>query len=222
MSRKLFQNKYRTTSTRWQRWNYANIGAYFITICTKNRVHYFGEINESHEENPMILSQIGEIVETEWLKTPQIRPDMNLHLDEYVVMPNHFHAILVIGENQFNTKTTDNGIVIDGAVEAQCIAPLQCITPLQYPSYSIYQNQMLNNKFGPQRKNLGSIVRGFKSSVTMQARNMIPDFTWQKRFHDHVIRDKFEYLRIADYIIHNPYYWAEDNFNQPFDVPDKN
>ena len=56
---------------------------------------FFGEIH--------CLSEIGKIVQTEWLKTPEIRPDMNLELGEFVVMPNHFHAIIRIGENQFNT-----------------------------------------------------------------------------------------------------------------------
>ena len=77
-------------------WDYRNAGAYFITICTKNRAHYFGEITDGE----MQLSQIGKIVENEWIKTPEIRPDMILKQGEFVVMPNHFHAILIIGQNE--------------------------------------------------------------------------------------------------------------------------
>lgn len=90
-------NKYRIPSARWQNWNYQNAASYFITICTRKRKHYFGEI----EGGKMYLSNIGKIVESEWLKTPEIRSNMNLQLDEFVVMPNHFHAILIIGENEF-------------------------------------------------------------------------------------------------------------------------
>jgi len=50
----------------------------------------------------MILSEIGEIVNDEWLKTSSIRQDMNITLDEFVVMPDHFHAIIIIGENRYN------------------------------------------------------------------------------------------------------------------------
>ena len=56
----------------------------------------------------MILSEIGEIANDEWLKTPSIRQDMNITLDEFVVMPDHFHAIIIIGENRYN-KCNNNG-----------------------------------------------------------------------------------------------------------------
>jgi putative transposase len=81
-------------------WDYGSEGMYFITICTKNRVHLFGEIRNGE----MQLSEIGEIVQQEWLKTPKIRPDMNLHLGEFVVMPNHFHGVLIIGQNLYNSN----------------------------------------------------------------------------------------------------------------------
>ena len=63
----LFKNKYRIESFRLKNWDYRNAGAYFITICTKNRAHYFGEITDGE----MQLSQIGKIVENEWIKTFQ-------------------------------------------------------------------------------------------------------------------------------------------------------
>src|SRR6478609_8384557 len=93
-----FKNKYRIPSTRLQNWNYGAMGSYFITICTKNRDHFFGEIVEKE----MHLNDIGKKVEEEWLKTLELRPDMNLELGNFVVMPNHFHGILIIGENEFN------------------------------------------------------------------------------------------------------------------------
>ena len=166
-----FQNKYRIPSARAAWWNYASNAAYFITICTKHRMHYFGKIGA--------LSPIGKIAESEWLKTPSIRPDMNLELDEFVVMPNHFHAIIWIGENEYNRN-------LDG--------------------YDIA------NKFGPQFKNLASILRGFKSAVTTFAVKNNIEFGWQERFHDHIIRDEEEYQRIKNYIVNNPSNWETDKF----------
>ncbi len=64
-----YKNKYRISSTRLQTWNYANEGAYFITICTKNREHFFGEIIEGK----VILNEIGRLTEIEWAKTIEIR-----------------------------------------------------------------------------------------------------------------------------------------------------
>jgi putative transposase len=85
----LYKNKYRIESARCPNWDYAN-GAYFITICTKNRQHFFGEVIGSI----MQLSEIGTIVAQEWQKTAQIRP--YVQLDAWVVMPDHLHGIIVI------------------------------------------------------------------------------------------------------------------------------
>jgi REP element-mobilizing transposase RayT len=224
MSTDKFQNKYRIPSNRAQWWNYSNNAAYFITICTANKIHFFGEILEGKIQ----LSEIGKIVETEWLKTIDLRPDMNLTLGEYVIMPNHFHCIIVIGKNKYNTQKStvietqciasniSSTCNIVPAVETQCIASnitstcniipaveMQCIASLR---------QQQPNKFGPQSKNLASIIRGFKIGVTTNARKINAVFTWQTRFYDHIIRDAEEYQRIADYIVNNPVNWQNDKF----------
>jgi len=78
---------------------------YFVTVCTKGNRHFFGQIVDG-EFQP---SAIGEVAKTEWLKTATLRPDMNLTLDEFVIMPNHFHGIIFIGENLYNcTESGDN------------------------------------------------------------------------------------------------------------------
>ncbi|GEM_PF-2193885 len=66
------------------------------------------------------------------------------------------------------------------------------------------------NQFGPQSKNLASIIRGFKIEVTKNARLIHTDFAWQSRFHDHIIRNNAEYHRISTYIRNNPAHWQED------------
>ena len=98
-----YQNKYRIPSVRLQTWDYGNDASYFVTICTQQREHFFGTIVKTHcnasqnETNKMQLNDIGKLVEHEWIKTPDLRPDMNLQLGEFVVMPNHFNAIIIIG-----------------------------------------------------------------------------------------------------------------------------
>jgi putative transposase len=99
----LYKNKYRIPPARLQTWNYADPGMYFVTICTKERECYFGEITDGQ----MHLSELGKIAETEWIKTAELRPDMNLELAEFVVMPNHVHGIILIGNNAHNAPHRD-------------------------------------------------------------------------------------------------------------------
>jgi putative transposase len=168
----LFQNKYRIPSYRAAWWDYANQGNYFITICTHRRIHFFGRVKNAQVD----LSPIGLIVQEEWLKTLEIRTDMNLALGAFVVMPNHFHAIISIGENQYQQQLQDQ------------------------------------HRFCPQKKNISSIVRGFKSAVSKRARLINEHFAWQARFHDHIIRDPRAYDAISNYIQQNPRKWQEDRF----------
>lgn len=94
---KLYQNKYRITSTRLQNWNYANEAKYFITICSKNRGNYFGVIVDGILQ-PTVM---GKIACSEWFCAIEIRPDMKLELSEFIVLPNHIHGI-IIGRNDYN------------------------------------------------------------------------------------------------------------------------
>ena len=188
-----FQNKYRIPSARLQNWDYGSHAAYFVTICTKHREHYFGEILN----NEMQLNEIGTIAEQEWIKTPTIRPDMNLELGNFVVMPNHFHAILIIGENEYNTNGVNGAR--DGARDGRDV--------MHHVSTDTV------NKFGPQSKNLASIIRGFKSSVTTHAKKIgIAHFEWQSRFHDHIIRNAERFEIIQNYITNNTKNWNNDKF----------
>lgn len=93
-----FRNLYRLDSARLRGYDYCKAGAYYVTIVTKKREHYFGEI-----KNKLFYpNELGLVVEQEWLKTPSLRPDINIELDKYITMPNHFHGILFIGLNDYN------------------------------------------------------------------------------------------------------------------------
>lgn len=85
-----FKDKYRIQSTRLPGWDYTTTAWYFVTLCTANHRCTLGEILDAE----MHLSPVGEIVAEEWQKTPHIRT--NVILDEWIVMPNHLHSILII------------------------------------------------------------------------------------------------------------------------------
>ncbi len=74
------------------------------------------------------------------------------------------------------------------------------------------QSNCTKNKFGPQIKNLSSIIRGFKIGVTSSARKTNKGFAWQTRYHDHIIRTDKSYNIIAEYIVENPLNWEKDKF----------
>lgn len=211
-----FMDIYRIPSARLENWDYGWKAAYFVTICTAGREHYFGTITNGE----MILSGIGRIAQQEWLKTPDIRPDMNIRLGEFVVMPNHIHGIIIIGKNQYNQRNFE-----ENGVETQCIASPQQPNSIDQQGFASPQQPnpaeqpmqpeeipTPRNKFAPQSKNLASIIRGFKSSVTIQSRPIHADFAWQSRFHEHIIRDIQSYHLIRKYIRNNPSNWENDQF----------
>lgn len=121
-----YKNKYRTTSARLQGWDYGSQGLYFITICTKDRVHYFGEIIK----NPIDIgiqkaaflheTEIGHVAHDHWLQIPKYSPFVEL--DEFVIMPDHIHGILFINKpdktnwqpNKFGVQIQNLAAVIRG------------------------------------------------------------------------------------------------------------
>jgi len=153
-----FKSKYRISPARLSHWDYGSHGLYYITICTKDREHYFGEIvseqdvetNNIETQNIASLRQtcIGEIAYNNWLDIPN--HFSFVELDEFVVMPNHIHGIIFINK----------------------------------PDKIDWQK----NKFGSQSQNLASIIRGFKVSVKAYSTTNGIEFSWQPRYYDHVIR----------------------------------
>lgn len=133
-------------------------------------------------DGEMKLSTIGHIANSCWHEIPKHFPFVML--GAHIVMPNHVHGIIIINKPE---------------VETQNFASLHHI------------NQP-NNQFGPQSQNLASVIRGFKVGVTLNARQMHSDFSWQSRYHDHIIRNKDAYQTISEYIIGNPLTWKDDKF----------
>jgi REP element-mobilizing transposase RayT len=192
-----FQNKYRIASTRLQHWDYGWTAACFVTICTKNRVSFFGEV----KEGKMQLSHVGIIADICWHEIKQHAE--NIELDVFVVMPNHVHGILIL-----------NGSLPDVMVETRHALSLPSPSPSQSsapPEKSIGQKRFQN-----QGKNtLSSIIGGYKSAMTKHSHRLGFDFAWQVSFHDHVIQDEQSLFRIQNYILNNPGNWDQDKFYRP-------
>lgn len=137
----------------------------------------------------MSLSEIGGCLNQQILLTPHVRPDMNLEIPVFTIMPNHVHLLVVIGENVYNTP-------VDFSSEQKCMESIDTT----------------ENAFSPQRKNLASIIRGIKTATTSFALKNGIWFGWQTRFHDHIVRDIDELNAIANYIDNNVANWTEDEF----------
>ena len=178
----LYKNKYRIESARCQNWDYRSNGYYFVTICTGDRICFFGEIKSGNME----LSDIGLIVANEWQKTPQIRP--NVKLDQWVVMPNHLHGIIIIDNNNTPIDTFWRNVPTN-----------------------INENKNTNRL---KSNSLGSIIGQFKSVCTKQIWKLgFTDFRWQTRFYDVIIRNEESLNRIRQYILNNPAKWELDKNN---------
>jgi REP element-mobilizing transposase RayT len=178
-----FQNKYRIPSSRLQTWDYGTNGAYFITICTQNREHFFGVVQNSI----MQLSETGKISEQLWIEIPNQFPF--IELGNFVVMPNHVHGILIINK------------IVSPSVETRLIASL----PNKNGGFSGDKNPMLNDT-------ISKIIRWYKGRCTFECRKINSDFSWQSRFHDHIIRNSKSFDIIQNYIFENPMNWEKDKF----------
>ncbi len=189
-----FQNKYRIPSARLQNWDYGSNAPYFVTICTKNRVHYFGEIVYTAKlaVYTMQLSEIGTIAQQFWMEIPKHFPFVHLH--EFVVMPNHVHGILV-----FNKPDDTSAPTVE--------------TPKLGVSTTAPQNRTAGASTKWKPGTLGVVINQYKRICTIHARKINANFDWQSRFHDHIIRNDESYQKIKNYIQTNPAKWNDDKFN---------
>ena len=130
----LYKEKYRVESSRLRNWDYASDGYYYLTICTINRMFYFGDIIN----NQMILSKIGKTAYQYWQEIPNHFPFVQL--DQFVIMPNHMHGIIVINNHHTNTHGPEE---MQPPVEMQDLASL----PTKTTEISTKLTET-NNKFG--------------------------------------------------------------------------
>jgi len=164
----------RRKQNRLRNYNYSQSGAYFITICVKDRHHMLGEITIG--DAPLnipncLLSDYGEFVDAQIQKISTIYPHVSV--ENYVVMPNHIHMLLILKNRTLALKSgTHRGASPTKACISQIVRTLKSITTKQF---------------------------GFAM--------------WQRSYHDHIVRDEAEYLKIWQYISDNPAKWHNDCYN---------
>jgi putative transposase len=178
-----FKGKYRIPSNRLKGWDYGTPGYYFVTICTQISVPWFGEIEGNH----LILSPSGDIAVQNLESIPHIY--QNICLDAWVVMPNHIHAIIIIGE------ITDRQVEIPRAI----------VETLQWDVSTDKRNWGSGT--------LGAIINQYKAVCTKRiGAKGCTDFAWQARFYDYIIRNEKSLANIRAYILGIPIKWTEDEY----------
>jgi putative transposase len=194
-----FRNKYRIPSARLQNWDYGTNGAYFITICTKEMQHFFGEVLDKK----MILNYVGALAEKFWLEIVTQFP--YVELGNFQIMPNHMHGILIIDKSATAVETRFIASNLDEAItgEKRLIASVH--EEREIGGFAGENNPML-------AENISRIIRWYKGRSTFEMRKINPNFGWHSRFHDHIIRNSESFERIQNYIEENPSKWEEDKF----------
>ncbi len=169
---------------RLKNYDYSSAGYYFVTIVSYKRKNIFGEIIDGQNN----LNPLGMIVEKTWQEIPVHFP--YIKVDSHIVMPNHFHGIVIINEVGAQLGGVQHVVVV-GAQHAE---PLREIKP----------------------QPLGLIVRSFKSAVTKRVHDLdlfVGEKIWQRNYYEHIIRDEDDHQQIADYIETNPLNWEYDHEN---------
>lgn len=180
-------------SIRLKGYDYSKAGLYFITICTQNREHLFGKI----ENGKIILSIAGEIAYNEWdLLENRFK---NIKLYEFVVMPNHIHGIIeIIGEEGVINNARTEGKNRDIENYFSKISPKSNSLSIVIRSYKSCVSK--NTRRGV-----------IYNAPNDNAHNKI-NFQWQRNYYEHIIRNEKSYLKISEYIKNNPVKWEEDKY----------
>ena len=184
----LFRNKYRNESSRLLNHDYLSNSTYFVTICTCRMNQYFGNVLDGK----MTLSTAGQIANKLWIELPE--HFSFVVIDEFIIMPNHIHGILILQPNLSIPP-------IVGTLHATSL----------HKAHHDHQNQKFKNEFmsaiSPKSESLGNVIRSYKSAVSKQVHFIDSGFSWQPRYHDHIIRSYNELKNTRSYIINNPLDW---------------
>jgi len=193
-------NIHHRRSIRLKGYDYSQAGAYFITICCKDRKCRFGKIVVG--ASVMELNECGQIAYDEWLKLSE--RFSNFELDVFQIMPNHMHGIIVLND-------------IVGAT----LAVVQNAVAQNVPNGIIALNDVgATARVAPTTTNatIGDIVGAYKSLVAngcldiYKTKNETMGKLWQRNYYEHIIRNEQSYQTISDYIINNPAKWKDDKF----------
>ncbi len=165
---------------RLENYDYSKSGYYFVTTCVKNREEILGKI----ENGKMILNSYGKIVQNRWEWLGEQYE--YVEIDEFVVMPDHFHGILIIHSDDVGTglDLSSRGIEL-------------------FP-----RGIDLSSGISTKNKSLSQLMGAFKTLSSRDIRkNSLEDFQWQRSFYDHIIRNEKSFNLIREYIKNNPLKW---------------
>jgi putative transposase len=177
------KQEFHRQSIRLENYDYSSNGAYFVTICTAQRLHLFGEIIDT----TMHLNDFGQIANDCWLELPN--HFSSVMLDEFVVMPNHVHGIILI-------QKLDEPM----AVGARHASPLQ-----GHAAFRGVQKGSLGAM-------VGSFKSAVTKPIN-QARGAAGESLWQRNYYDRIIRSEERLMAALAYIDNNPINWALDELN---------
>ena len=192
-------------SIRLKGWDYAGEGWYFVTLVAFRRECLFGVI----QKGEMTVNPLGKIVQECWEAIPAHFP--NVTLDEFVIMPNHVHGIVVI-RNEEHLPIAAEALPVGAEAEA-VPGGARHASPLQEPG-RLRQVQEPGRPHGVTPGSLGAMIGSFKSSVSRRAgRELNSANLWQRNYYEHIIRNDRELEAIRHYIEINPERWTEDEEN---------
>ena len=198
MNNNKFQGKYRIDSIRLNDFDYSKNGAYFVTICTRNNEYILGNVNNQL----MNMTRQGEIVKECWLALPLHY--CNCTLDEFIVMPNHVHGVVIINNDIIETSFKQDNIVAETGLKPDKVVVETGLKPV--------------STAGRVAKpySLSEIIRGFKTFSARKVneyQNTRGKPFWQERFYDRIVRNEEELNRIRRYIVENPLKWELEKNN---------
>lgn len=228
-------NHHQRRSIRLLGYDYTQAGAYFITICSRDRACFFADIQDQVAR----LTPIGEVVAACWEAIPH--HFAAAELDAFVVMPNHLHGIVVLGGGLATMHSAANAVATvrdaAGHQDTACPEDTACRVPTKGGSVpgGATGYAAAGERFGaPVAGSIPTIVRSFKGSVT-KAINDDPQLSaacrtfladrlgplppgrmpspWQPRFHEHIVRNDRALDRLRVYIAANPVRWREDTLH---------
>jgi putative transposase len=178
-------------------WDYSSEGIYFITICCQNRQVFLGKISD----NQMNHSEIGSIASKYWLEIPDHFP--HVKLDEFVVMPNHIHGIIIL---DYSIVGPRHGV----ALQTRTMGDVGSCHGMTLPARR-EPNQNINQFSKPVKNSVSVIINQYKSSVKRWCnKNGLGHFQWQSRFYDQILYDENSIDNIREYIYNNPGNWEQD------------
>lgn len=181
----LGSGKYRKNSPRLPDENYSHAGAYFVTVCLRRKASiWLSQIKYNADEASVHLAQARQILERVWLGIPDRYARVSV--DEYVVMPNHFHGILILGNVEFDEavdEPSDKDLSHDLVFEQRRVRRRKMLLPKVMGYFKMNASKQVN--------------QGYRRKGRL----------WQRSYHDQVIRDAVHLENVRRYIERNPEEW---------------